>query len=106
MAGKNRTYVARYPGYQEVTVTLHEFQVSKANLSGDIGQNAQRGIMAEFKRGYLQQHGRQITNWLEYDKLELEETDESQAQPSGCGCECAGCDQGYHCRKADRGCHM
>ena len=106
MAGKNRTYVARYPGYQEVSVTLHEFQITKADMPGSMAPPAQRGIMAEFKRAFLQQHGRQITNWLDYDKLELEETFESQNQPSGCGCECAGCDQGHHCRKEDRGCYM
>jgi hypothetical protein len=106
LAGKDRTYIARYPGYEDVTLTLNEFHVSKSKLSGEIGQNAQRGIMAEYKRAYLHQHGKQIASWLAFDRIDLEETEESASQLSGCGCECAGCDQGYHCRKSARGCHM
>lgn len=76
-------------------------------LSGEIGQNAQRGIMAEFKKAHFDQHNYLIEVWLDFDQLELIETEESAAQPTGCSCDCAGCDQqGYHCHKESRGCYQ
>lgn len=106
MTGTNRTYVARYPGYEDTTLILSEFHFVKSTLTGELGQNAQRGIMAEYKRAYQNQHGVVIHNWLEFDQLELKETEASIRQPTGCGCECPGCDQGHHCRKSTKGCHL
>jgi len=106
LAGKDRTFIARYPNLHDTTLTLNEFHVSKSKLTGAIGQNAQRGVMAAYKEAYRLQHGVVIDRWLEFGCLDLEETEESKRQPSGCGCVCAGCDQGYHCHKSGKGCHV
>lgn len=59
-----------------------------------------------FKSTYEAEHNRKL-NFIDFNDLVITETLESQQQPHGCSCECAGCDdQGWHCHKQAKGCYM
>lgn len=72
------------------------------------GRNTQarNKIVLLFKERYLKELGRSVTTYLPWDGLGINETEESTNRPQGCGCKCAGCDQGYHCCNEQRGCYL
>ncbi|HXH04904.1 MAG TPA: hypothetical protein VNI82_00575 [Candidatus Nitrosotenuis sp.] len=72
-------------------------------LSG--ARNCQAMVIILYKSQYAYLNG-QNPQWINWSALLINETDESKARPHGCGCECGGCDQGYHCHKEARSCHV
>lgn len=67
---------------------------------------AERALAIRIRDAYNKQY-RQNVRFLPWNGTRIEETAQSQQQPQGCGCDCAGCDdQGRHCHKADKDCYL
>lgn len=84
-----------------------EMEVDRDDLTFAIrGRNhgARTRIALSFKREYAKRFGA-IKQFLNWEGFGITETEESTKRPQGCGCDCAGCDQGYHCSKESRDCY-
>lgn len=46
-----------------------------------------------------------VTQWVEFQELTIKRLRDADMM-WGCGCECAGCDQGHHCRKHSTECYI
>jgi hypothetical protein len=88
---------------QPVTVEL-ERTVLTAAVQKNNGI-AQRAIVFMVRKACRPEHQKNFLV-LRWKGLQLVEAG-NETMPSGCGCECAGCDAGtYHCHKEDRGCYL
>lgn len=68
-------------------------------------KTARKRLILMFKVRYGREHV-EIHDHLSWEGLGFSETEESANRPHGCGCECPGCDQGYHCHKEAKECYM
>ncbi len=98
-------YHVGHSNIRSVELVISDSAMRYANTGKE---NYRQMISIAFRNRIKEKEG-QDPGWIEFDDLEFDVIRTVRAaKPEflGCGCECAGCDQGYHCHKQNRSCNM
>lgn len=88
------------------TITLEVERNFLTRAQSGHNEGAEKALAIRVRDAYNKQYGQNV-RFLPWRGISIQETPQSQQRPQGCGCSCAGCDeQGRHCHKADRDCHL